>query len=614
MNVRRLARLAAVSVVMTLASPAAMAQDPDRVTMTLREFLQLYEASKDRPKPPAPPPVPYTIASTRYSGEVRLREGEPASAVFEARFHVELHQDEGWKPVRLLPGTAALHSAKINGREAAVELREGWYTLVTEQTGRVDVDMVFAVQVVTRQGSSSLAFRLPSAGATEVELSVPSDENLDFVVANARLIEDRVEGDRRIVRATVPSVGNLAVSWQRELPDAGEPGEEASDSARIYAEVHSLVGVGDGLLSSTTTLTHTILFAGVDTLRARIPEGFTLLDVQGSGVRDWNLGDDGELVVQLNYEAEGVYPLTLQLERVVGEGDVLTEAPVVVPLGVERSKGWMGVESRGSLEIAAGQVEGATSIDVRSLPASILGITGNPVLLGFKYLGESARIPLQVTRHDDVAVLVTLLDQTRARTMWTPDGRQLTSVAYQVRNNRKQFLRLALPEGAELWSASVGGRAVQPAQAGDGRVLVPLVRSQAAGGTLAAFTVEVVYVESGEAIGDNGKGEFRSSLPLPDVPSTYVAWSVYVPSEARVKTPDGSLHHVDRLSNPIPDRDVHEIRTASPGQAQAANVQAMGEGAVPVAVSLPLQGDPVHFEKLLALDEELWVAFDVRGL
>ncbi len=48
MNVRRLARLAAVSVVMTLASPAAMAQDPDRVTMTLREFLQLYEASKDR--------------------------------------------------------------------------------------------------------------------------------------------------------------------------------------------------------------------------------------------------------------------------------------------------------------------------------------------------------------------------------------------------------------------------------------------------------------------------------------------------------------------------------------------------------------------------------------
>jgi hypothetical protein len=33
-----------------------------------------------------------------------------------------------------------------------------------------------------------------------------------------------------------------------------------------------------------------------------------------------------------------------------------------------------------------------------------------------------------------------------------------------------------------------------------------------------------------------------------------------------------------------------------------------------VAVSLPLQGTPLHFEKLLAMDEELWVGFSVKGL
>jgi hypothetical protein len=40
----------------------------------------------------------------------------------------------------------------------------------------------------------------------------------------------------------------------------------------------------------------------------------------------------------------------------------------------------------------------------------------------------------------------------------------------------------------------------------------------------------------------------------------------------------------------------------------------MGEGAVPVPVSLPLRGKAVNFEKLLALDETLEVSFEYRGL
>src|SRR5690606_7341551 len=137
-----------------------------------------------------------------------------------------------------------------------------------------------------------------------------------------------------------------------------------------------------------------------------------------------------------------------------GQHDVA--APVVAPIGVHRAKGWLGVESRGNLEIEAAVVEQATAVDVRSLPASILGITDQPILLGYKYIGADPKIGLAVAEHDEVDVLVTLLDQTLARTMWTPEGRRLTSVEYQVRNNRRQFLRLELPEGSELWSAKIG--------------------------------------------------------------------------------------------------------------------------------------------------------------
>ncbi|MCX4245132.1 hypothetical protein [Paraliomyxa miuraensis] len=598
--------LAALLVLPTTAG----AEEPERVVMKLDEFLKLYEATKEKE---AEAPRDHALASARYSGRVLVEDGRPHAATFKAKLHVEVLRKKGWARVPVLPATVALQSATIDGKEAAVVIEDGYYTLVTERRGAFDLQLEFAAAVTTAQGRSSLAFDLAPSGATELELAVPADQDLDFTVANARLSSDKVVGSDRVVTATLPATGSLSVSWQVEIPEA------AKQDARVYAEVYTLVGIGDGLLRTTTTVQDTILFAGVNTLRFSLPKDMTLLDVTGSGIRDWNL-KDGTLEVVLNYAAEGAYSLQLQMEKVVGEKSQDLQAPVVVPLGVERAKGWVGVEARGNLEVGAGEVKGATAVDVRSLPAAILGITDQPVLLGYKYLGAEPAIPLTVAQHDDVDVLVTLLDETQARTMWTQQGRRLTSVQYRVRNNRRQFLRLALPEGAELWSASVGGRAVQPAKASDGRVMVPLLRSQSTGGSLAAFEVEVVYVESTDATPDNGRGHFAGTLPQADAPSTYVVWRVHSPEGTKIKkrSADGSLRMVEYPSNPIPSEDEYYIETDTPMYEQQAVMQSdsggLGTGAVPVQVSLPVQGEPVFFEKLLALDEPLTVEFDYKGL
>ena len=57
----------------------------------------------------------------------------------------------------------------------------------------------------------------------------------------------------------------------------------------------------------------------------------------------------------------------------------------------------------------------------------------------------------------------------------------------------------------------------------------------------AAVTVEVVYVEDAPAA-EAGTGRFSAVLPTPDVPSTYVAWTVFVPQEAKVKQPEGEAN------------------------------------------------------------------------
>jgi hypothetical protein len=608
----------AIFALLTAAPSGARAEDPpERVVIGLDEFLDMYEKAKAKAETPEVPPRDHALSSAAYEGEVLIQDGEPRFARFEAKLRVEVLAKQGWVRIPVLPATVALHSATVKGKEAAVVIENGFYTLITEQKGAFDLDLDFGASVTTQNGQSRIAFELAGSGATTLGLKVPSSEDLDFSVANAHLQSDKIVDGFRRVEATLPSTGTLLVSWQREIPEAAAV---AQQKAQVYAEVYTLVGISDGLMRATTTVEHTILFAGKDKFEFAVPEGMTLVDVAGTGLRDWKHKEDGTLEVLLNYAAEGNYSLTMTSERVVPNegGDLIT--PIVHPLGVERAKGWVGVESRGNLEIGSGDVVQATPVDVRSLPAAILAITEQPVLLGYKYLTDKVSVPLRIQHHDDVDVLVTLLDETRARTMWTIEGRRLTSVTYRVRNNRKQFLRLTLPQQAELWSASVGGRAVQPASTPDGEILIPLVRSQAAGGALAAFDVEVVYVENGTSVPESGKGKFSASLPTADVPCTYVAWTIYAPEKTKFKrrSYDGSLVHVDNLSNPIPSGPVGYIETVTPEVQQQAHDQAagggMGEGAVPVPVSLPLQGKAVNFEKLLALDETLEVSFDYSGL
>ncbi len=606
------------SVALTLAllslSPLARAaapDDPERVVMKLDEFLKLYEKTRAEE---ATAPLDYAISSARYEGEVQLKDGEPYAAVFKAKLRVDVLRTKGFAKVPFLPATVALESAKIGNAEAAVVIEDGRYVLVTSQRGALTLDVTFAAAVTTAEGSSAVSFQLQPAGATSAVLSVPAREDLDFTVANAKLQSDKVVGEKRVVEAVLPSTGLLEVRWQRELPKA------AQQASRVLSEVYTLVSLGEGLMRATTTVQYTILFAGVDRLALKVPRDMTVLDVVGAGVREWKVDGEGNLAVSLNYAAKGAYALRLELEKVV-KGDIKdVAAPVPAPVGVERARGFVGVESRGNLEVDSGDVKGATPVDVRALPAAILGITGQPVLLGFKYLASEVTIPLSAWQHQDADVLVTLLDETRARTMWTREGRRLTSVKYRIRNNRRQFLRLGLPKGGELWSASVGGRAVQPALAADKRVMIPLVRSQSAGGELAAFEVEIVYVEGGAPPSEGGRGDFKAELPRADAPCTYVAWTVYAPDDAKIKrfSVDGTLRRVRYLSNPIPAEDMNYVQAANPQvmqQAeQQANTGALGDGAMPVPVSLPLQGREVHFERLLALDEPLEISFRYRGL
>ena len=605
-----------------IAAPALAQSDipAARVTLPWSDFRQLYEKGLAPEDPPEPAPRDFAISRAVYSGEV-----SEESTAFELSLRVEVLKDKGWVSVPLLPTTVALRSATLGGKDAPVYLQDGWYRLVTDRKGVVDLKLSFAVSTWESGGQNGFSFAMAPSGGTQVTVSVPAENTLDFAVANAQQTERQTRGDRQILEALLPATGNLSVTWQRaadeETPE-GDP-EAVAEVARVYAEHQALVGVAEGLMQCTSAVHYSILHAGVESLSVDLPTDVTVLDVKGNGLRDWSVEQQGErnvVTAELNYEAKGSYSLYLNYEKQLPEGSVSVSVPDLQVQDVERVKGWVGIDARSALEIAPGAVQNANTVDVRELPTAILGQTNWPVLLGFKYRKQDFAIPLEIRQHEDVDMLVTIVDSLAATSVMTRDGRRMTQLVYSMRNNRTQFLRLEMPDNVEVWSTFVGGRAVKPAKADDGRLLVPLARSQASGGALASFAVEIVYVEDGVEPDAKGAGTFAASLPVAGVPSTQVAWTVYMPYEAKIKdkSVESTLRKVDYFTSiSTAGYAMDAMAVNAEVQMQAAQTfsgEATAAGVQPVKVSLPIDGYPTYFEKLLVLDEPLEVSFEYKGL
>jgi hypothetical protein len=285
-------------------------------------------------------------------------------------------------------------------------------------------------------------------------------------------------------------------------------------------------------------------------------------------------------------------------------------------MNVEREKGYVAVIALANVEIDA-EPDGATSIDVRQLPSEIAAMTKQPILLAFRYVGEKFSIPLAIKKHDEVSVLVTIVDSAVFTTMQLDDGRRMTRVLYAVRNNRNQFLRVVMPLDAQIWSASVSGNTVTPAT-DDKKVLIPLIRSAAGAQELTSFPVELVYVET-PAKAAPASGKLHVELPKLDTPTMHAMVSFYAPAEGVYGKPagfmspahsgfSGTLRLVGGFATMSAERStvvpVDAQTQAQQMQQQFENKmekEAKETGATPIRVRLPIDGKLFKLEKILSL-------------
>ncbi len=376
---------------------------------------------------------------------------------------------------------------------------------------------------------------------------------------------------------------------------------------RFDAQIDTLVSVGDATLIGSASVAVQVKSGQVFDLQLELSKGVKLLDLSAPSLRTHGVEAEGNSqIVKLEFTQglEGQFRIELAYERILAEGEQEVRVPALDVRGAEVQQGRIAVEALSAIELRAGASDGLSPLDVRELPRQLVLKTTNPVLLAYKYqqADPSRGLTLALTRHQAIDVEEAVIDEAHYRTLFTSDGLRVTTCRFLVRNSRTQFLRLQLPEGAEVWSASVDGKPEKPALAGSAtlgsqgpQVLLRII-NQSEG-----FPVELTYASTSPGLGRSGRLE--ATLPRPDVLVSRSRWDVYLPAGLRYGEAQTNLEPLDVSGEAAGTLGSWTVTTAQPGA-----------GGEPPRIVVPAVGHHLAFEKLYAnrTSEDAWLRLEYR--
>lgn len=521
-------------------------------------------------------------------------------ADFKATFAIDIADRSIWKKIPLVPSNVAIIDSDLPAG-AYLVLSDGKYIMITRKGGKVNVSVTFSVAVKEADPYKTVSFEREPSVTCMLKAALP-EAQLDVSVAGAQSVEKSVSNSTTFVSASLPDGVPIQLSWKKALPDL------ADGATEYFSETKTLISIAEGIVTGEVRIDFSILHKPTHLLELVVPDGVTVLEVTGKDIRDWRT-EKGKMAVHLEKPAIGPYALSVKYELSADMGKGVLKVPVIAGAGMG-DKGVIGVVALSNVELKSSQIDKAYVIDSKELPQDIAGMTSKPVLLAYRYAEPDSSIILAVTQPGDVDILLSIIDRASLTIMQTRDGKRITRAAYRVRNNSSQFLRIQLPEGAELWSASVAGRVTQPVKDDQGRILLPLVKSQTRSMN-ASFPVEIVYTDAGDKPDAKGCGSAKIMLPVCSAPIMNLMVSLYVPEEGRYDDFDGTLRVVDRFSSPQLEVSAAEAvsRAEIANLVQQKIVQA-DVAAPDMEVHLPVSGKIYLMEKFLVIKDQQWIAYN----
>ena len=512
---------------------AGLAQTPNPtdgwVVLPVSEYAALRHAAFPRDAEPVVPPVEATLSRIDYDLKV---DGDLASG--EARLTVDVIKD-GWVQLAL-PSGLMVREAKLDGRQVTLLSRPadkgpGGADLLLSKTGRSILTLKIVAPVSTVAGTDILQLPVSNSAVSHATIEL-TRQGVDVHITGGLLLEhsELASGSRWVANGQGGEA--LTFAWRRKVDD-----QRLTQPLRLRGAVTQLVGLGEDSTQVSAEVYVEVLQGLASDVHVRLPEQFTVNQVSGAMVADWD-NTARELTVSFIEPVQNTVRFTVSGELRLPRAGKL-DIPLLRLPAAERETGGVAVEVLGAGEIKEREANGLEEAEASDL-GQLISSRQSPSLIAFRLQpaeGKSERtLSLNVARYTPQAVLTANIEEADYSTLLTADGKMLVQSRFAVRNNQRNFLKLSLPANAVLWSASVAGRPVRPGRAPDGSLLLPLEKTRS-GDEAPAFVVEVSYLDHTPPWSD--RGHVRISLLAVDLPISRSRLLLHHPPLFRLTPPPG---------------------------------------------------------------------------
>ncbi len=499
--------------------------------------VQQYEALRAKAFPaerdPDPPPVEATLTRVDYDLTVNVS-GDLATG--RASLTVDVIKD-GWVRVPV-PNGLLVREARLDGK--LVSLVSGYpgkgggqLSAVLAHPGRAVLLLDIALPVTASAGEESISLPSTASGVTRAAVQLPR-QGVDVKLSGGLLADKSETGAESKWLAYARGNEPLTFTWRRKLDD-----HRLTQALRMRGSLTQLLGLGEDATSIYAEVSLEIIQGAAREARIQLPEKVTINQVSGAMVADWEV-KAGELAVTFLEPVEQTARFVITGEtRMPREGQI--DVPLLRLLNTERETGGVAVEVLGAGEIKDQKPQGLDSADASDL-GEMVASRQSPSLVAFRFRGGDTKVTrsltVNVARYAQQAVLMANIEEARYQVLMSNEGKTLVQARYAIRNNQRNFLKITLPPGAIIWSASLASKPVRPGQAPDGSLLLPLEKSRA-GDEAPVFAVEVLYLD--RAAKWTEKGKARLALPALDLPVSRTGLLLYHSPQFRVTAELGTF-------------------------------------------------------------------------
>jgi hypothetical protein len=281
--------------------------------------------------------------------------------------------------------------------------------------------------------------------------------------AGFRLTPARTQGLTEIATAFFPrKVGGLQSAFR-----ISEAGWESTLMVErlpqtLQADALHLFSIGEGIAYGSSVINYVASGAPVSAFRVDLSDEYFNVEFTGAEVRNWQKTTNGWLV-QLHAPVAGAYTLLATYERPFkSQGETLAFTGAR-PLDAQTEQGHTLVISTHQFSVKPVEVStGLLPLETGEVPPEYRLFFDAPILAAYRYTARPFALRLALNPLAQGDSLNQVVDRAALVTRISKEGQVITDATYFVKSRGNPNFRVTLPEGTQLWSATVNGAAVVP--------------------------------------------------------------------------------------------------------------------------------------------------------